>query len=62
MGKLFDLYTNLIREAKRTKQSEPDNADLPMLWILAPTLSKPILAEYTATLTTELVSTGLYLL
>jgi hypothetical protein len=62
MGKLFDLHANLIREAKRTKQSEPDNANLPMLWILAPTLSKPILAEYTATLTTEFVPTGMYLL
>ena len=45
MGKLFDLHANLIREAKRTKQPEPNNTDLPMLWILAPTLSKPILAE-----------------
>jgi Domain of unknown function (DUF4351) len=61
MGKLFDLHANLIREAKRTKQPEPNNADLPMLWILAPTLSKPILAEYMATLT-DLVPTGVYLL
>lgn len=62
MGKLFDLHANLIREAKRTKQPEPNNLDLPMLWILAPTLSKPILAEYTATLTTEFSATGVYLL
>ena len=62
MGKLFDLHANLIREAKRTKQPEPNNTDLPMLWILAPTLSKPILAEYTATLTTEFSATGVYLL
>jgi hypothetical protein len=61
MGKLFDLHANLIREAKRTKQPEPNNADLPMLWILAPTLSKPILAEYMATLN-DLVPTGVYLL
>jgi Domain of unknown function (DUF4351) len=61
MGKLFDLHANLIREAKRTKQPEPDNADLPMLWILAPTLSKSILAEYAATLKTELSATGVYL-
>ena len=58
----FDLHANLIRETKRTKQPEPDNADLPMLWILAPTLSKTILAEYTATLATELSPTGVYLL
>mgnify|MGYP000532944904 CR=1 FL=1 len=63
MGKFFDLHANQIREAKRTKQPEPNNTDLPMLWILAPTLSKPILAEYTATLTTEFFSaTGVYLL
>jgi hypothetical protein len=62
MGKLFDLHSYLIREAKRTNQPEPNNADLPMLWILAPTLSKPILAEYTATLAMEFSSTGVYLL
>jgi hypothetical protein len=62
MGKLFDLHANLIREAKRTKQPEPNDADLPMLWILVPTLSKLMLAEYSATLTTKLVSTGVYLL
>jgi Domain of unknown function (DUF4351) len=62
MGKLFDLHANLIREAKRTKQPEPNNADLPMLWILAPTLSKAILAEYLATVQTDLVATGVYLL
>jgi Domain of unknown function (DUF4351) len=61
MGKLFDLHANLIREAKRTDRSEPNNADLPMLWILAPTLSKPILAEYAATLMTEFSPTGVYL-
>ena len=33
-----------------------------MLWILAPTLSKPILAEYAATLTNEFSATGVYLL
>jgi hypothetical protein len=60
MGKLFDLHANLIREAKRTKQPEPDNDDLPMLWILIPTLSQSILAEYTATLTTKFVITGMY--
>jgi Domain of unknown function (DUF4351) len=62
MGKLFNLHANLIREAKRTKQPGPNNADLPMLWILAPTLSQPILAEYTARLTTEFAPTGVYLL
>jgi hypothetical protein len=62
MGKLFDLHSYLIREAKRTNQPEPNNADLPMLWILAPTLSKPILTEYTATLAMEFSSTGVYLL
>jgi Domain of unknown function (DUF4351) len=62
MGKLFDLHANLIREAKRTKQPDPDNDDLPMLWILAPTLSQPILAEYMATFVEEFGSKGVYLL
>jgi Domain of unknown function (DUF4351) len=62
MGKLFDLHANLIREAKRTKQPDPDNDDLPMLWILTPTLSQPILAEYMATLVEEFGSKGVYLL
>jgi hypothetical protein len=62
MGKLFDLHANLIREAKRTKQPEPTNADLPMLWILTPTLSKPLLAEFCAILSTEFSPTGFYLL
>jgi hypothetical protein len=62
MGKLFDLHADLIREAKRTGQPDPKNEDLPMLWILAPTLSKPILAEYTAILSTQFSPTGIYLL
>ena len=62
MGKLFDLHANLIREAKRTKQPELDNTDLPMLWILTPTLSKPLLSEFHAILSTEFSPTGFYLL
>ena len=58
MGKLFDLHANLIREAKRTKQPELDNTDLPMLWILTPTLSKPLLSEFHAILSTEFSPTG----
>jgi Domain of unknown function (DUF4351) len=61
MSKLFDLHADLIREAKRNQQTEPKNADLPMLWILAPTLSQPILAEFGATLAVELAPSGLYL-
>jgi hypothetical protein len=62
MGKLFNLHATLIREAKRAEQPEPKDTDLPMLWILAPTLSQPILGEYWATLATEFLPTGVYLL
>jgi hypothetical protein len=61
MGKLFDLHADLIREAKRNQQTEPKNADLPMLWILAPTLSQPILEEFGANLATELSPSGAYI-
>ena len=62
MGKLFDLHANLIRAAKRTRQPEPSNLDLPMLWMLTPTLSQPLLAEFCSMLSTEFSPTGLYLL
>jgi Domain of unknown function (DUF4351) len=62
MGKLFDLHADLIREAKRNQQSEPKNADLPMLWVLAPTLSQPILEEFGANLATELSPSGAYIM
>jgi hypothetical protein len=54
LGKLFDLHAEMIREAKRDRQPEPGNADLPCLWILTPTLSEQILAEYGARLDSEL--------
>jgi Domain of unknown function (DUF4351) len=61
MGKLFDLHADLIREAKRNQQPETKITDLPILWILAPTLSQPILEEFGATLAIEFASSGVYL-
>jgi hypothetical protein len=43
MSKLYDLHAKLYREAKRRKQSEPKDDELPALWILTPTLSDNIL-------------------
>jgi Domain of unknown function (DUF4351) len=61
LGKLFDLHADLIREAKRNQQPEPKIIDLPILWILAPTLSQPILEEFGATLAIEFAPSGVYL-
>jgi Domain of unknown function (DUF4351) len=61
MGKLFDLHADLIREAKRSQQPEPKITDLPMLWILSPTLSQPILEEFGAMLAAEIAPSGVYL-
>ena len=40
MSKLYDLPAKIYREAKRKKQPEPKDDELPMLWILTPTLSE----------------------
>jgi hypothetical protein len=34
MSKLYDLHAKIYREAKRKKQPEPKDDELPMLWIL----------------------------
>jgi hypothetical protein len=38
MSKLYDLHAKIYREAKRKKQPEPKDDELPMLWILTPVL------------------------
>ena len=43
MAKLFDLHSQLIREAKRQDRPEPGEDKLPLLWILTPTLSAELL-------------------
>jgi Domain of unknown function (DUF4351) len=62
MSKLFDLHQALGKEAKKEKQPELAEADLPMLWILTPTLSAPILEGFGAMLDLENWGEGVYLM
>ncbi|MCY7366600.1 MAG: DUF4351 domain-containing protein [Chamaesiphon sp.] len=62
ISKLYDLHSQLIREAKRNHQPEPGEDTLPMLWILTPTLSASILANFGAKLDLENWGEGVYLL
>jgi hypothetical protein len=62
MGKLFDLHAEIFREAKRARQPEPRDSDLPRLWIVTPTLSDAILQQYGATLDVEIGMAGVYIL
>ena len=61
MSKLYDLHAKIYREAKRKKQPEPKDDELPMLWILTPTLSDNILMSLGANLDAER-GEGVYLL
>ncbi len=61
MSKLYDLHAKIYREAKRKKQPEPKDEELPMLWILTPTLSDNILMSLGANLDVER-GEGVYLL
>jgi hypothetical protein len=61
MSKLYDLHAKIYREAKRKKQPEPKDDELPMLWILTPTLSDNILMSLGANLDAE-CGEGVYLL
>jgi hypothetical protein len=61
ISKLYDLHAKIYREAKRKKQPEPKDDDLPMLWILTPTLSDNILMSLGANLDAER-GEGVYLL
>ena len=61
MSKLYDLHAKIYREAKRKKQPEPKDDELPMLWILTPTLSDNILMSLGANLDLER-GEGMYLL
>ncbi|MFB2897847.1 hypothetical protein ACE1CI_33455 [Aerosakkonemataceae cyanobacterium BLCC-F50] len=42
MGKLYDIHANLLRQGQR-ENSRLEEADLPWLWILSPTVSANIL-------------------
>jgi hypothetical protein len=61
MSKLYDLHAKIYREAKRKKQLEPKDNELPMLWVLTPTLSDNILVSLGANLDAER-GEGVYLL
>jgi hypothetical protein len=61
MSKLYDLHADIYRAAKRDKQPEPKDEELPMLWILTPTLSDNILTSLGATLDADR-GEGVYLL
>jgi hypothetical protein len=61
MSKLYDLHAKIYREAKRKKQPEPKDDELPMLWILTPTLSDNILMSLGANLDANR-GEGVYLL
>jgi Domain of unknown function (DUF4351) len=60
MSKLFDLHQALGKEAKKEKQPELAEDNLPILWILTPTLSAPILAGFGAKLDLENWGEGVY--
>jgi Domain of unknown function (DUF4351) len=62
MSKLFDLHQALGKEAKKEKQPELVEDSLPMLWILTPTLSAPILEGFGAKLDLENWGEGVYLM
>ena len=62
MSKLFDLHGELIRESKREKQPEPNEDNLPNLWILTPTLSDSILEGFGAKLELETWAEGVYVM
>jgi Domain of unknown function (DUF4351) len=62
MSKLFDLQQALIKEAKKEKQSELAEDSFPLLWILTPTLSAPILEGFGAKLDLEQWGEGVYLM
>jgi hypothetical protein len=62
ISKLFDLHQALNKEAKKEKYSELGEDNFPLLWILTPTLSVPILQGFGANLNLENWGEGVYLM
>jgi hypothetical protein len=62
MSKLFDLHLTLAKDAKKQKQPEPEDDNLPTLWILTPTLSDRLLESVGARLDLERWGEGVYVL
>ena len=60
MSKLYDLHRETVRQAKKDSRKITD-AELPILWILTPTLAAPTLTGFGA-INEEGWGTGVYLL
>ncbi|HLO50408.1 MAG TPA: hypothetical protein VK211_18475 [Kamptonema sp.] len=61
LGKLFDLHAEFERQATR-ENTRIVEADLPLLWILSPTVSDPLLAGFRAIPEPENWGSGVYFL
>lgn len=61
MGKLFDIHTNLQRQRQR-ENSHFEEADLPWLWIISPTVSTTILNGFKAEQNQNNWPSGVYFL
>jgi hypothetical protein len=62
MAKLFDLHTELNRQAKREEQPKIDESSLTRLWILTPTLAATTLESFGAITDVERWRDGVYLM
>jgi Domain of unknown function (DUF4351) len=62
MSKLFDLHLTVMKEAKKQKESEPEDDNLPKLWILTPTLSDRILEGMGAKVMLDEWGEGVYVM
>jgi hypothetical protein len=47
-SKLYELHNDILREAKRSKQSAPASDERLFLWIITPTLSEAVQDEFGA--------------
>ncbi|NER08360.1 MAG: hypothetical protein F6K17_40360 [Okeania sp. SIO3C4] len=61
LGKLFDICAGLEREVNR-KNQKTTKTDLPLLWIITPTISQAIISGVSAVNDTECNSPGIYTL
>lgn len=59
MGKLFDVFAFLERQARRNN-TRVEETDLPFLWIISPTASEALLSGFGATLDVENWGSGVY--
>jgi hypothetical protein len=62
MAKLFDLHTELNRQANREKKPKLDEYSLTRLWILTPTLAATTLESFGAITDVERWRDGVYLM